>query len=106
MIFYWMLIGGGLFGVLAGIITSRIRATALFVSGAVLLAYLGYVLAAGTWAARCWDCAATGDDTRGFLFVAGTLFYGLLVFTIAVAMLGALAVAGLLRRRRAREAAR
>jgi hypothetical protein len=99
MIFYWMLIGGALFGVAAGVVSLRVRAAGIVVGAVITVAYLGFVLAAGLWAARCWDCAATGDDTRGFLFVAGTFFYGLLVVVANFAMWGTVAV-GLLRRRR------
>jgi len=86
LLFSWLPI----FGIIIGLLRVRFRRLPWIVAGIVVAAYLLYLAAYGTYAARCWGCSGDAATTRGDSFLVATLFLGLvLIVTLAGIALGA-----------------
>ncbi len=86
LLFSWLPV----IGIVIGLLRVRFRRLPWIVAGLVFVAYLLYLAASGTYAARCWDCSGDVTATRGDSFLVGILFFGLiLTVTLAGIALGA-----------------
>jgi hypothetical protein len=86
LLFSWLPIAG----IIIGLMRVRFRRLPWIAAGLVVLAYLLYFAAYGTYAAQCWSCAGGLSETRGDMLLIAGLFFGLmLALTLAGIALGA-----------------
>ena len=77
-------------GVIVGALRVRYPRLPWIVAGVLLVVYLLYLVAFGTYAATCWDCTGDSSITRGDNFIVTTILLSLiLLVTLASIALGA-----------------
>ena len=87
-------------GFLAGLTRWSTRAL-LISSGIIIIAYCILVIAAGAWAATCWDCSVSGNEwERGFVYFMAMLIIGGYTTVILALIWAGVGLGILLRRRR------
>jgi hypothetical protein len=86
LLFSWLPI----LGIIIGLLRVRFRRLPWIAAGLVVLAYLLYFAAYGTYAAQCWSCEGGLSETRGDMLLIAGMFFGLmLALTLAGIALGA-----------------
>ncbi|MEX2158591.1 MAG: hypothetical protein WEB04_04235 [Dehalococcoidia bacterium] len=95
----WLVIFGlPIAGFVAGLLRQRVPNAAVIAAGAVAALYALLLLAAGTWAAACWDCVSDEPLSRGTYFMLALTWGGLFAALVELSVWAGTRVSHIVRR--------